>query len=68
MNSNQPWKSKVLMTKLCATIGATLDPVRRTDPKGKRVFVVRYEDKLMGFYTMKELHSWLLRKLNIRRR
>ncbi|MFA5036787.1 MAG: hypothetical protein WC479_06395 [Candidatus Izemoplasmatales bacterium] len=60
---NQPWKSKVEMIKLCAAIGATLEPDRRTDPNGKRVYVVIHEDKIMGFETIKDIYIWLVRQL-----
>jgi hypothetical protein len=63
MASNQPWKSKVLMMKLCVIIGATLQPDRTTTPQGKRVYVVQHEDKNLGFYNMKAIYDWLAPKL-----
>jgi len=63
---SQPWKSKVGMIAACASIGATLEPDRRTDPNGKRVYVVIYEQRIMGFETMIAVYSWLRPKLNHR--
>lgn len=63
MASNQPWKSKKLIIDGCKSIGATLEPDRQTIAEGKRVFVVHYEDKNMGFYTMRDIYNWLYPKL-----
>ncbi|MFA5035676.1 MAG: hypothetical protein WC479_00665 [Candidatus Izemoplasmatales bacterium] len=63
MAKNQPWKSKTLMIMACASIGATLEPERRTDPKGNRVYVIQYKGEIIGCRTMIDVYIWLTKKL-----